>query len=34
MDVRITKEAEQKILSVWDGYIASDQVVLVQRDGS
>jgi len=28
MDVRITKEAEQKILSVWDGYIATDQVVL------
>jgi hypothetical protein len=28
MDVKITKEAEQKILSVWDEYVASDQVVL------
>lgn len=28
MDVKITKEAEQQILSVWDGYIASNQVVL------
>ena len=28
MEVKITKEAEKKIISIWDGYIASDQVVL------
>jgi hypothetical protein len=34
MDVKIAKEAEQKILSVWDGDIARGQVVLIQRIGS